>query len=89
MDQKKLPLLRPMLAVSSEPFNSAAYLYEIKLDGYRSLAYLGGGTIIRSRNLAELNSRFPELGGLHQRVKRKPAIIDGEIVVFENGNTFT
>ncbi|OPX83844.1 MAG: putative DNA ligase-like protein [Pelotomaculum sp. PtaB.Bin104] len=85
MDQKNLPLLRPMLAVSAEPFSSDEYLYEIKWDGYRSLAYLDGGTMLRSRNLAELNSKFPELVGLHQRIKRKPAIVDGEIVVLENG----
>ncbi|OPY59052.1 MAG: putative DNA ligase-like protein [Pelotomaculum sp. PtaU1.Bin035] len=74
-----------MLAVSSKPFDSAGHLYEIKWDGYRSLAYLDGGTIIRSRNLIELSSKFPELSGLHNKVKRHPAIIDGEIVVFENG----
>lgn len=85
MDHQNLPLLRPMLAVSAEPFSSNEYLYEIKWDGYRSLAYLDGGTMLCSRNLSELNSKFPELGGLHQRVRRKPAIVDGEIVVLENG----
>ncbi|MDF9407257.1 MAG: putative DNA ligase-like protein [Pelotomaculum sp. PtaB.Bin013] len=85
MNGEQLPLLRPMLAVSSEPFDSAAYLYEIKWDGYRGLAYLDAGTVIRSRNLINLTGKFPELAGLHKKVRRLPAIIDGEIVVLVQG----
>lgn len=85
MDDKTLPLVRPMLAVSSLPFDSKKHLFEIKWDGYRSLAYLDKRTIIRSRNLIELTPKFPELSALHQRIKKLPAILDGEIVVLENG----
>jgi len=85
MNGENLPVLRPMLAVSSEPFDSAAHLYEIKWDGYRGLAYLDGGTIIRSRNLIDLTGKFPELSSLHNKVLRQPAIIDGEIVVLDQG----
>lgn len=85
MKKEQLPLLQPMLAVSAEPFDSADYLYEVKWDGYRGLAYLDGETVIRSRNLIDLSEKFPELAGLHQKVKRQPSILDGEIVVFENG----
>lgn len=85
MTKGTLPLLRPMLAVSSEPFDSAGHLFEVKWDGYRSLAYLEGRTVLRSRNLLDLSVKFPELAGLHGKVKRMPAILDGEIVVFENG----
>ncbi|MDD4239558.1 MAG: non-homologous end-joining DNA ligase [Desulfotomaculaceae bacterium] len=85
MDGKTLPLLRPMLAVTSLPFDSDKHLFEIKWDGYRGLAYLDNRTLIRSRNLVDLTANFPELGGLHQRIKNPPAILDGEIVVFEDG----
>lgn len=80
-----LPILRPMLAVSSQPFDSAGHLFEVKWDGYRSLAYLEGRTVLRSRNLIDLTGKFPELSGMHQKVKQMPAILDGEIVVFEKG----
>lgn len=77
-----------MLAVKSGPFDSPDYLFEIKWDGYRGLAYLGSGgqepgslTTLWSRNQINMTGTFPELGKLHQRVKRLPAIIDGEIVV--------
>jgi bifunctional non-homologous end joining protein LigD/DNA ligase-1 len=74
-----------MLAVSSEPFDSPGHLFEIKWDGYRGLAYLDGGTEILSRNLLDIGLKFPELGRLHKKVEGQPAIIDGEIVVFEHG----
>lgn len=85
MDGKTLPLVRPMLAVSSLPFDSDKHLFEIKWDGYRSLAYLDNRTLIRSRNLVDMSVKFPELVTLHQKIKKLPAILDGEIVVFEAG----
>lgn len=85
MNFGSLPLVRPMLAVNSEPFDSESHLFEIKWDGYRGLAYLDEKTVIRSRNLIELSERFPELSGVHRKVKKLPAILDGEIVVFEKG----
>jgi len=85
MSGKNLPVLRPMLAVSSEPFDSAAYLYEIKWDGYRGLAYLDDNTVILSRNLIDLTGKFPELTNLHKKVHRLPAVVDGEIVALDQG----
>ncbi len=80
-----LPLLKPMLAVSSAPFDSGDYLFEIKWDGYRGLLYLDDTTQIRSRNLQDLTAVFPELGGIHRQVGRLPAILDGEIIVLDKG----
>lgn len=80
-----LPLVRPMLAVNSEPFDSISHLFEVKWDGYRGLAYLEGKTVLRSRNLNDISDKFPELSSLHNKVKKLPAILDGEIVVLENG----
>jgi len=78
-----IPLLKPMLAVKADPFDSPEYLFEIKWDGYRALAYLdSGGTGLRSRNLQEIGAVFPELGGMHRSIDRLPALLDGEIVVF-------
>ncbi|OPZ75448.1 MAG: putative DNA ligase-like protein [Firmicutes bacterium ADurb.Bin456] len=85
MEKGPLPLIRPMLAVNSRPFDSNQHLFEVKWDGYRCLAYLDGNTTLKSRNLLDLTGRFPELDLLHQRVVRKPAILDGEIVVLEKG----
>jgi len=75
-----------MLAVSSEPFDSPGFIYEVKWDGYRCLAYLEKDkTVLRSRNLRNLTASFPELAGLHAFVRERPALLDGEIVIFKDG----
>ncbi|GFN23804.1 ATP-dependent DNA ligase [Thermanaeromonas sp. C210] len=81
-----LPLyrLRPMLAVSSEPFDSPDFIYEIKWDGYRCLAYIDGKTILQSRNLQDLTRSFPDLSYFHHSVKGQPLVLDGEIIVLDD-----
>ncbi|MEW5762882.1 MAG: non-homologous end-joining DNA ligase [Bacillota bacterium] len=80
-----LPVLRPMLAVSGEPFSNQDFLFEVKWDGYRCLAYLEGGTVLRSRNVKDLTPTFPELADVHRCVRGLPALLDGEIVVLSGG----
>ena len=79
-----LPLLRPMLAVAAAPFSHRDFLYEIKWDGYRCLAYLQDGTLLRSRNGKDLTAAFPELSRLDALVRGLPALLDGEIVVLSD-----
>lgn len=78
-----LPLLRPMLAVPGVPFDSPDYLYEVKWDGIRCLAYLGKETSLFSRNGNNLTYHYPELQDLHLASSGTPVIIDGELVTFE------
>lgn len=87
MDKPKpLPLLKPMLAKPSAPFDHPDYLFEVKWDGYRCLAYLDRqGTTLRSRNLKNISDVFPDLGDLHLYAQHFPLILDGEIIVFEDG----
>ncbi len=81
-----IPIIRPMLAVKSDPFDSPDFLFEVKWDGYRVLAYLdSGGTELRSRNRKDVTGNFPELAGLHLSVRNLPALLDGEVVVFSGG----
>lgn len=80
-----LPVLKPMLAVPSSPFDSKEYLFEIKWDGYRCLCYLNGGVKLFSRNGVDMTMTFPELAGLNSSVPGRPAVLDGEIIVLQNG----
>lgn len=80
-----IPLLKPMLAVSSEPFDSEDYYFEIKWDGYRCLCYVNGDVRLFSRNGLELTQTFPELAFLSESISDKPAVLDGEIIVLDNG----
>lgn len=79
---RKIP---PMLASSGRPFDSADYLFEIKWDGIRSLAFFGRGVVrLQNRKLAEETRRYPEIAAALSRLPGE-AILDGEIVVLEEG----
>ncbi|RYF86116.1 MAG: hypothetical protein EON98_04605, partial [Chitinophagaceae bacterium] len=79
--------LPPMLASTVEqPFNDADWQFEIKWDGYRTLAYLSSGKVdLRSRNQLSLCAKFTEVA---EALAKWPvnAVVDGEVVVLsENG----
>ena len=72
------PPIAPALALSRKALpDEDRYLYEIKLDGFRCLAFVDGDEVfLQSRNGRPLGRYFPEL--------RFPAgryVLDGEIVV--------
>jgi bifunctional non-homologous end joining protein LigD len=77
--------IHPMLATSiSEPFDGPEWLFEIKWDGYRAVAFIENGKLrLVSRNQNELTQRYPELRDLPQFVKAKNAILDGEVVALD------
>ena len=74
-----------MLAMSAdEAFDGPEWLFEIKWDGYRAVAFVENGKIrLVSRNQNELTARYPELKDLPQLVKAKTAILDGEVVALD------
>src|SRR5277367_6224817 len=72
------PPISPALALSRKALpDDERYCYEVKLDGFRCLAFVDGDEVfLQSRNGRPLGRYFPEL--------RFPAgryVIDGEIVV--------
>lgn len=74
----------PMLAVSSEPFDSPEYLFEVKWNGVRALAVNEPeGWRLWGRAHAEYRERYPELAGL----RRLPSgtVLDGEVVQVSQG----
>jgi bifunctional non-homologous end joining protein LigD len=77
--------IHPMLALSiNEPFDGDDWLFEIKWDGYRAVAFLENGEArLVSRNQNDLTPRYPELKDLPQSVKAKTAILDGEVVALD------
>jgi len=74
----------PMLArIAKKPFSDEDWLFEIKWDGFRAIAYVNHELSLRSRNQKELKYTFPELrelGKLSHNV-----VIDGEIVAMKEG----
>src|SRR5579859_1146130 len=87
-DPVKRPMptaIHPMLAESiSEPFDNADWLFEIKWDGYRAVAFIENGQVrLVSRNQNELTARYPELKDMAKVLKAKNAILDGEVVALD------
>jgi bifunctional non-homologous end joining protein LigD len=78
--------IHPMLATSiNEPFDGAEWMFEIKWDGYRAIAFIDNGKVkLVSRNQNDLTERYPELKDLAEFVKAKTAILDGEVVALDD-----
>jgi ATP-dependent DNA ligase len=60
-DKIKASFIPPMLLVRTEKLPEGQdWLYELKLDGYRSIAFKTGGKVyLRSRNNKDFNARYP------------------------------
>lgn len=80
------------------PFDGPGWLFEVKWDGYRAVAFLesrrassgaphpgGGKTLIQSRRLRDLTPGYPDLGLLHRHLEAGQAVVDGEIVALRHG----
>jgi bifunctional non-homologous end joining protein LigD len=78
--------IHPMLATPvDEPFDGPDWLFEIKWDGYRAVAFIEEGRVrLVSRNQNDLTARYPELKDLPQFIKAKTAILDGEVVALDD-----
>lgn len=75
-----------MLAISSPPIDSEDYLYELKWDGTRCIAFVEKGRVeLQNRRLLDITGRYPEFRGLPEGLKASSAVLDGEIVVLEGG----
>ena len=79
------PTFEPMMAQpAAAPFDDDGWLFEVKWDGHRCLAALEqDGTRLTSRTGRDVTGQFPELDGLHRQLVARNAVIDGEIVAFD------
>ena len=79
-------VIHPMLATpTAKAFDNPDWLFEIKWDGYRAVAFIEDGRVrLVSRSLNDLTAQFSELGTLPQFVKVERAILDGEIVALDD-----
>jgi bifunctional non-homologous end joining protein LigD len=78
--------IHPMLATSvEEPFDDPDWLFEIKWDGYRAIAFIAKGKVrLVSRNQNDLTDQYPELHNLAASIKAETAILDGEIAALDD-----
>ena len=74
----------PMLAkVAEKAFSDKDWVFEVKWDGFRAIAYVEEPYSLKSRNGKELKNSFPELQELTKLASN--IVVDGEIIVMREG----
>jgi bifunctional non-homologous end joining protein LigD len=79
--------VKPMLPrLGDLPADDDRWAYEIKWDGVRAIGYAEGGRLrLESRNGRDITPRYPELLSLGRALASHEAILDGEVVAFDDG----
>lgn len=78
--------ISPMLLNEvKEPFDDEDYIYELKLDGIRCVAYIEPKSVtLHNKRFKNLTDVYPELSDVCKCVKKR-VILDGELVVLTDG----
>lgn len=86
MDMYEEKNISPMLLNEiKEPFDDDNYIYELKLDGIRCVAYIDPNSVtLQNKRFKDLTEIYPELSDICKCVKKR-IILDGELVFLTNG----
>ncbi len=76
--------IKPMLAVSGQPFSREGWIFEPKIDGTRCIASAKKRVLLSNRRLADITYRYPELASALGSLQGE-CVLDGEITVFKKG----
>jgi len=76
----------PMKAtLGTMPASDDGWAYEVKWDGYRTLAFVEDGAVrLQSSNRLDVTAKYPELAPLAGAVAARRVILDGELVVLDD-----
>jgi bifunctional non-homologous end joining protein LigD len=77
--------VEPMQArLSTLPREESEWAFEVKWDGVRAIVYSQPGRLrLESRNGNDITPAYPELHGLNRALGSRAAVLDGEIVAFD------
>jgi bifunctional non-homologous end joining protein LigD len=76
--------IEPMMALLVQELPVGDWIYEMKFDGYRALAFKAGSEVrLLSRNRTLFNDNYPILIEALESLKPKNFIIDGEIAALD------
>jgi bifunctional non-homologous end joining protein LigD len=81
--------IRPMLASAASRLPTGPqWSYEVKFDGYRTLAFKDGSRVkLLSRDLKDATKLYPSVARAVARLRAETALLDGEVVaVDEDGH---
>jgi bifunctional non-homologous end joining protein LigD len=71
--------------LADEAFANPQWLFEIKWDGERALAFIRNGAVeFRSRSGRNITAEYPELKSVVKQLNARQAIVDGEIVALDS-----
>ena len=80
---RSIPLT--LASLSDKPFSNPDWLFEVKWDGVRGLAYVADAEVtVRSRAGREISLEYPEVKDLANQLLATEAIVDGEIVALDD-----
>jgi len=78
------PMKATMGSTGAVP-DGEGWAFEIKWDGYRTIAHVADGRVrLQSTAGHDVTGRWPEFSGLAGAVNARSAILDGELVVFDD-----
>jgi bifunctional non-homologous end joining protein LigD len=81
----RFPVAPMRAAIGLLPHDDENWAYEIKWDGYRTLAFVDRSrTRWQSSNLLDVTAKYPELAAFAESVNAASAIVDGELVVLDS-----
>lgn len=83
--RKMPPFVKPMLAkLSTLPADESQWAFEVKWDGIRAMARCAPGRLnLLTRNQIDRTTHYPELSVLKEALGSHTAMLDGEIVTFD------
>src|SRR6266851_259437 len=75
--------------LGDKPFSDPHWLFEVKWDGIRTIAFIENGKVrLSARSKRDVTGEYPEFQDLTRHVRAGTAILDGEIVTLdENGRS--
>lgn len=75
---------KPVLCKTApKPFSNSDWIFEVKWDGFRALAYVNGKFSLQSRNGSEFKFNFPEICELKELTHN--VVLDGELIIMKEG----
>jgi bifunctional non-homologous end joining protein LigD len=79
------PVAPMKAALGTLPSEDGSWAYEVKWDGYRTLAFVEGGRLrLQSSNRLDVTAKYPEMQELAGAIGVRRVVLDGELVVLDD-----
>lgn len=77
-----------LISEEKEAFDDENFIYELKLDGIRCIAYIDkNGVDLRNKRNDKVLFRYPELADINKQLQCEKAIFDGELFILKDNKT--